>query len=208
LLRAAAATADDVGMAGLARRARDMLAEQPAPQNVFRRVDDVWTLGFDGEVVQMPDAKGLRDIARLLATPGLEVPAAVLVGEPAGAEATMGADPVLDDAARRSYRRRLDELAAATSAAEAAGDAERSDRLRAEREELVEALSAAYGLGGRSRRLGDGAERARKAVTARIRDTLGRIERRHPPLGRHLRESIVTGTACCYRPSRDVRWSL
>jgi len=49
---------------------------------------------------------------------------------------------------------------------------------------------------------------ARKAVTARIRDTLGRIEQRHPPLGRHLRESIVTGTACCYRPSRDVRWSL
>jgi tetratricopeptide (TPR) repeat protein len=207
LLRAAAATADGIGMAGLARRARVMLAAA-APRYVFRRVDDVWTLGFDGEVVQMPDAKGLRDIARLLATPGVEVPAAALVGEPAGAEATMGADPVLDDAARRSYRRRLDELATAVTAAEAAGDAERSDRLQAEREELVAALSAAYGLGGRSRRLGDGAERARKAVTARIRDTIGRIEQRHPPLGRHLRESIVTGTACCYRPSRDVRWSL
>jgi hypothetical protein len=56
---------------GRARSAGAGLLEAPAaPQCVFRRVDDVWTLGFDGEVVQMPDAKGLRDIARLLATPG------------------------------------------------------------------------------------------------------------------------------------------
>jgi hypothetical protein len=45
-------------------------------------------------------------------------------------------------------------------------------------------------------------------VTARIRDSLSRIEARHPALGRHLRESIVTGTFCAYRPTTPVRWQL
>jgi hypothetical protein len=58
------------------------------------------------------------------------------------------------------------------------------------------------------RRLGDASERARKTVTARIRDSLGRIEARHPQLGGHLRASIATGTVCSYRPAEQVRWRL
>ena len=52
------------------------------------------------------------------------------------------------------------------------------------------------------------AERARTTVTARIRDAIGRIERAHPELGRHLRASIVTGTRCSYRPAETVRWDI
>src|SRR5439155_691808 len=69
-------------------------------------------------------------------------------------------------------------------------------------------LARATGLGGRRRRLGDAAERARTTVTARIRDAIGRIERAHPELGRHLRASIVTGARCAYRPAETVRWSV
>ena len=69
-------------------------------------------------------------------------------------------------------------------------------------------LAHATGLGGRSRRLGDVTERARSTVTARIRDAVGRIERAHPQLGRHLRASIVTGARCSYRPAETVRWSI
>jgi hypothetical protein len=48
---------------------------------------------------------------------------------------------------------------------------------------LVAELAHAAGLGGRARRLGDPGERARSAVTARIRDTIRRIAERHPALG-------------------------
>ncbi|RQX28948.1 hypothetical protein DLJ57_22255, partial [Micromonospora chalcea] len=74
--------------------------------------------------------------------------------------------------------------------------------------ELLDQLRTAAGLAGRSRRLGDQAERARKAVTGRIRDTLRRIDQRHPALAAHLRESVTTGGACRYLPPEPVSWRL
>ncbi|MCM0676607.1 hypothetical protein NCC78_18220, partial [Micromonospora phytophila] len=66
----------------------------------------------------------------------------------------------------------------------------------------------AAGLAGRSRRLGDEAERARKAVTARIRDTLRRLDERHPALAAHLRDTVSTGNTCRYLPPEPPPWRL
>src|SRR6266568_1523975 len=157
---------------------------------------------------QLRDAKGLRDLAVLLAAPGQEVAAVDLVAGPAQPVQALGADPVLDERARAAYRARLGELDDELAQADAHHDIERSARLAAERDALIDELARATGLHGRRRRLGDAAERARTTVTARIRDTIGRIERAHPELGRHLRASIVTGTRCAYRPAETVRWSV
>ena len=54
--------------------------------------------------------------------------------------------------------------------------------------------------------MGDPAERARKAVSARVRDAIARIEQQHAELGRHLRDGIVTGRSCCYQPDVAVQW--
>jgi hypothetical protein len=70
----------------------------------------------------------------------------------------------------------------------------------------VSQLSAAYGLGGRVRRAGQPAERARTAVTARIRDAMRRIGSAHAELGTHLRHSVSTGTFCSYRPESPTTW--
>ena len=50
-------------------------------------------------------------------------------------------------------------------------------------------------------------ERARKAVTNRIRQTLVRITSVHHVLGMHLRNAVHTGTRCVYTPERPTRWS-
>jgi hypothetical protein len=55
---------------------------------------------------------------------------------------------------------------------------------------------------------GDPTERARKAVTERIRTALERIGSAHPALGRHLENSIRTGIFCSYRPEAPVDWKL
>ena len=187
--------------------------ETPTPlQGTFSRVDDVWTLGFAGREVRLKDAKGLRDIAVLLGAPGQPVSVAALLGVDAGAEAAgeaaLGADQVLDDRARTEYRARLRELDEDLADAEADNDLERISRARLERELLAEELAGAIGLGGRSRLLGGGSERARKAVTARIRNSLQRIEERHAELGAHLAEAVTTGTSCSYTPSQSVDWRL
>jgi AAA ATPase domain len=215
LLRQAADAAGELGMGALAERATEALAALAPPRpptapgpNVFRCDGEVWTLGYAGAVVRVPDAKGLHDIARLLAHPGVEIPAAELIGPAVRLEAALGADPALDAHAQTAYRQRLAELTAEIDAADADHDLERAARARAERDSLVEALSAAYGLGRRARRLGDAGERARKAVTARIRDSLTRLDRRHPTLAQHLRLSIHTGAVCSYRPPEPTWWEL
>ena len=52
------------------------------------------------------------------------------------------------------------------------------------------------------------AERARSAVTWRLRAAVKRIAEVHPELGRHLTNAIRTGTWCAYRPETAVEWQI
>ncbi|WP_059009900.1 ATP-binding protein [Streptomyces specialis] len=179
------------GRAGPAERTGD----------TFRFDGTVWNLTYAGRTVHMPDAKGLRDLHTLLGHPGTDIPAARLLS-PGGAR-PLGGDPVLDDEAKARYRKHLELLDTEIDRAAETGDDARAAELDRERAALLDELRAAAGLGGRDRRLGDEAERARKTVTARIRDTLRRLDRRHPELAAHLRATVTTGTMCAYRPGRD-----
>ena len=204
--RAALAASERLGTPAWTATARAALDGAPGTAAAFRRDGETWTLGYAGREVHVADAKGLHDLATLLANPGTEITAYRLWG--GGPAEPPGADPVLDEPARAAYRRRLAELDGLLDAADARGDPAASDRARAERSALLAELAAATGLGGRRRRLGDEDERARKAVTARIRDVLRRIRAVHPELADHLETSVSTGTACCYAPPDPVRWRL
>jgi hypothetical protein len=46
-------------------------------------------------------------------------------------------------------------------------------------------------------------ERARSAVSKRIKDVLRRIEAYHPTLGHRLHAGIRTGASCVYRPDPE-----
>jgi hypothetical protein len=213
-LTAAAESAQRLRARPWVQRAHDALgaldaAEPARPPALFRRDDDVWTLAFDGRTVHVPDAKGLRDIATLLAAPHTDVPAVDLLHGPQPRRPrTAGADPMIDETARRAYQRRLAALDADIDAALDRGDDRRAARLDAERAALIDELRRAAGLGGRPRRLGDERERARQTVTARIRDSIRRLRAVHPGLAAHLAESVHTGTSCSYRPAQPVDWRL
>ena len=49
-------------------------------------------------------------------------------------------------------------------------------------------------------------ERARKAVTNRIRQSAACIGVSHPALGLHLRNAVLTGTVCSYTPDQPAPW--
>ena len=119
-----------------------------------------------------------------------------------------GADPVLDDRAKAEFKARLAALATDIDQAEDWNDLERAEQLRGERDALLHHLAAATGLGGRSRRLGDQTERARKTVSARVRDALAKIDQVHPTLAAHLRGTLSMGTVCSYSPSESTTWTV
>ncbi len=164
----------------------------------FKREGATWRMSYTGRVAHLPDAKGLRDLATLVANPGREIHVLTLLGRPIPAS---GADPILDDQARAAYRARLAAIHRALDEADRAGRSEVGEALELEREALIAQLASAAGLGGRPRRLGDQTESARKTVGARIRDSLHRIDDVHPALGAHLRDSVTIGTICRYAPS-------
>jgi hypothetical protein len=193
--------------------------------NVLRRDGEYWTAAYGGLVVALRDSKGVRDLARLLDTPGhelhvldLAISAPVPRATPTVRDALdvglsterPSVEPVIDDVARAAYKRRIAELRQDIEEAESAGegDGEACANARQELDFIVAQLASAYGLGGQARRTPDHVERARKAVTRRIRDAVARIDRVHAGLGRHLHASLHTGVYCRYAPERDTTWTV
>lgn len=71
---------------------------------------------------------------------------------------------------------------------------------QAEIDFLTQELAHAVGLGGRARKAGSPAERARVNVTRAIKAAVTRITTRHPALGHYLTRTITTGYRCTYTP--------
>jgi len=173
----------------------------------FRRNGGTWTVTYGGMTLHLRHTKGMTDIAALLAREGQEIHVLDLfaVGAPRNS-ATTG--PLIDDMARSEYKQRLADLEEEIDDADRLSDDARFARLHAERDALVARLAAAYGLGGRPRTTGDPAERARSAVTQRVRDAIARLGHDHPELGVHLAHSVKTGTFCSYVPECLVGWDV
>lgn len=181
---------------------------EPAPaappyRSLLAREGSGWVLEFAGSRAHVPDMKGLRDIRRLLERPGDEVHCLDLADR---GEEGFGGDATLDAPARAALKARVRDLQEELAEAEDMNDIGRADRLRGELDQLVDALAGALGLGGRARRLGSLAERARSSVTWRIRHAVRKLGAANPALGRHLENSLRTGTFCAYEPEQPVAW--
>ena len=198
---AAAAVAAEAGMLG--------------PSAFYRR-GDIWTIGPPGRQIQLRDAKGLTHIARLLAAPHVEFHALDLVAGPQtrGADPSVAvaegieirargegdAGPILDAQAKAAYRQRVGELQEVIDEAESFNDPERAATARAELVFVARELAGAVGLGGRDRKTGSDAERARVNVTRAIRTALKRNADHDASLAHRLGTEIKTGTFCVYVP--------
>jgi hypothetical protein len=227
LLDQALAAATALGMAAVvegiqALRAGEAPSEGPAADtatpgvthNLFRREGEYWTVRYEGSVVRLKDAKGLRHLARLLTQPGREFhvvdleaahgrpaePAPAGAGELEARPDLGDAGAMLDATAKAAYKARLDELRAEVEEAEAGNDPARAAKARDERDFLVAELARAVGLGGRDRRAASHAERARLNVTRAIRSAMANLARADPALGEHLSRTVRTGRYCSYTP--------
>lgn len=182
----------------------------------FTRVGDDRIVELGGHRAVLPDLKGLRHIARLLAEPGREFHALDLVAVEAGTlasphgRAVDAGIPVLDEAAIAAYRRRLAEVDEDIDDATAMHDPARRERAERDRDYLLAELRSAVGLAGRPRTTGGTAEKARVAVARSIRYALERLDEQHPLAAAHLRSGLRTGTYCSYAPDplSPVEWTV
>jgi hypothetical protein len=171
----------------------------------LRSLGGVWSVSFARLTVQVRPLKGLDDLAVLFSRPHQQVHCLELIGS---SDFSGDALPGLDERGRREYRARIRELQEAIDEAHSAHDLLRAERAEAELDSLVQQLSAAFGLSGRPRQQGSAVERARSAVTWRIRAAMKKLGDVHPDLGRHLENAVRTGTWCTYRPETAVEWQI
>ncbi len=196
---------------------------------VFARGGEYWTLGYSSAGFTLKDSKGLSYIQRLLQHPGEEFHALDLLSgagshsEIADAdlnaitsEATVSvrgagdAGEMLDAQAKREYKRRLLELSEKLDDLRERGEHERAEAVAAELDFLKREIARAIGLGGRDRRAGSAAERARLNVTRAIKGALQRIADYDAPFGELLDRSVRTGSFCRYAadPRTSVSWQF
>jgi hypothetical protein len=205
------AMARELDMPGLVALAESTPAQPLEPPKVsthaialpftLERRGDVWLVSRGARSFHLKDARGLHLLSELLANPGREMHALALGGGDPGDLGDAG--EVLDERAALAYRERLEDLREAEREAEAHGDAARLAKVREEIEQLAEQLSSGLGLGGRGRKAGSIAERARTNVQRRIKDAIQRIEKNDAELGRYLATTIRTGTFCVFDPARS-----
>ncbi len=192
---------------------------------IFRRDGDAWTFAFDSESFQLKHMKGFEYIQHLLRHPEAEFHALMLSAEIGGVEvdavaaaqavaaglrvgAGGDAGELLDRQAIDEYRQRAQELAAEVTEADDNNDPERAASARQELDALEEQLLQAQGLGGRRRRTGSAAEKARTNITNLISRARKKIAGHNDSLGRFLEGSIKTGTVFSYHPLKQIDWNL
>jgi hypothetical protein len=144
--------------------------------------------------------RGMQYLARLVDHPGVEIHVLDLAGS---SDADRG-DPgeLLDGRAFSAYRARVESLRDVIEESEARGDADRAEHAREELEALARELGRASAPGGRTKRGESAVDRARSAVTRRVKDALDRIAEQDPELGVWLRRAVSTGNHCSFNPGR------
>jgi hypothetical protein len=222
------ATADEVTGAPPASSVPSVSSETVGAGDglVFCREGELWRIGSGETVFSLRDAKGLRYLHFLLGHPGREfhvlelaqhaerlgaVPRQREGGLPEGTFLA-GDDslPVLDERAKAEYRELLRYLEAELEEARALNDEGRVYRTELDIEALKQEMRRATGLGGRDRRTGGQAERARINVTRAIHGAIDRIAEHDASLAHHLSSTIRTGKFCRYQPDpvRPPVWRL
>ena len=163
------------------------------------RNGDIYEVSYAGETATLRRSKGLDMLSILVASPDTDVHVLDLSGGSA-VRGQADAGPALDAKARSEYETRLGDLREELEEAESFGDTARADVAREEIDFLSRELSRAFGLGGRARRQGADAERARVNVRRRLKDAISRVGEQCKSTGRYLENTIKTGIYCRYTP--------
>ena len=174
-------------------------------QATFIQREDMWEINFQGKKVILKDAKGFHDIHKVLLEPKEDFHCMDLMGS--RLQDNVGVK-VIDATAKLNYQDRIRELQLEMDDAEIMNNSTLLLSLREEYEFLLDHISSSMGLAGKARKVGSSVEKARSAITWRIRSTIKKIEKSHPDLADHLSRSIKTGTYCSYKPEVSIDWKL
>ena len=208
------------------------LALPMGEESLFLRRNDYWMIRYHGHSALLKSMRGLYYLAVLLRYPEHEFhvsellvsstePPIPILGLTANGHLPDAADqliatgfadagPVLDAQTKTECKRRLNDLRQELKEVKQFNDRDRAVRVQDEMHAIAQYLASAVGLGGRDRRASSEAERARCAITKRVKAAIQKIGDAIPSLGHHLTARIKTGYFFSYNPhpDRPVAWKF
>ncbi len=200
-----------------------------APDYALIHEGATWRIHFLGEQCTIPDKNGSLYLARILSDHRYQwTPTEVYTGNKNAVAkssnsrtATMGdqedgtrisqtmsagAGRVSDQDAAR-IRADRQELMEALRQAQREEDAAEEARITEELDQFDETYASTLGLGNRSR--SDGPEEsARKNVSTQISNILNGLAKTHATIAKHIREHLSLGSAMTYTPYRGEVWTV
>ncbi len=113
---------------------------------------------------------------------------------------------LVDQKAIRECKDRVKQIEKKIKEERAAGNQERLEDLEEEQKKLQKYLSSATDIKGRSRRIPDEKEKARKTVNKAVKEALEKIRGYNITLYTHLKDTLKTGSTLSYRPTERIQW--
>lgn len=163
-----------------------------------------WRLIFEGKEITVPDSKGIRYLAKLLANPGKIFTALELAHPEAAKERFAQSDlETTDTYSLREYRLRLQRIEENLEEARAYDHENEIYQLEEEKDAILKHVSGVSATGGRSRLAGE-KERARQAVSK----ALARATSSVPMMSSHVHSCICRGQNLVYLKERAFDWVI
>lgn len=192
------------------------LPANPAkPPNSLQMRGTYWEICYENRSAIIEDSRGLRYIALLIRNSGENkgpLHATELVALARGAGNVLvelpSKDPVIDATAENQITRRLEQIAFERNDACARDDYDRVAELDAEVDEITAEVERLKGRGRKKATFNNDGEKARKAVSKTIAETLAKLGSLPDmePLAKHLTEAIRKGQWLSY--NGNIEWKI
>jgi hypothetical protein len=183
--------------------------------NSLQMRGDYWEMCYENRSAIVDDSRGLRYIALLIQHSGENkgpLHATELVALAKGAGNVLvelpSKDPVIDAIAENQITKRLEQIAFERNDASARDDYDRVALLDAEVEEITLEFERLKGRGRKKATFNNDGEKARKAVSKAIADTVAKLGglADMEPLAKHLAEAIRKGQWLSY--NGNIEWKI
>jgi hypothetical protein len=202
--------------------------------NIFQFNGKIWTLRFDGKLVTERDKVGMHYIHTQLQKPFIGVKSSELVAainchqfncvkpeqvlvqdydenSPKNSKLSpadsIPVDAKVDMTALQQIRKQVKvlkgELESYLANGEELAAKEAEDEIKKINKYLKESC-----IKVRSGIFTSAGDKNRKSVSVAIARAIRSIEKVHPALAKHLKNSIKTGFSCCYTPEKETEWVL
>jgi len=120
---------------------------------------------------------------------------------------TASLDRMTDVNALDIYRKQLRELQSNIEDAEDIGDIEKCEKLKQERDTLLQEINSSTDKNGKPRKFPSAQEKARQAVSKAISRARSSLKESCPSLYEHLKAYLSVGNICVYNPPQKSTWN-